>query len=346
MAFHFGFDDDDAVDADGVSGTDGKTASATAQEHRVPVKQHSLEELLATLPDHLSYSTVRVESPTGRVLFLPKRDLYDVRVQLLQEGSTNDDIIDQIETSDLRSGVYEGGFKTWECSLDLASLLLDRGPRKDLDELVRCDQIIELGAGTALPSLVLFNHAIHNAIPLTFTLADYNAAVLRLVTLPNLLLTWAAANAPITAFPHPELSATSTGDFELSPTILQSFTAALASAQITLHFLSGPWSPALAALIDPSAPEMGTLILAAETIYSPASTAAFVELLCELLTRVKMSKAMIAAKRLYFGVGGSVDGLKAACRDRGAVAYEIENHGVPGMGAGGVGRALVEVQMY
>ena len=62
----------------------------------------------------------------------------------MQEGSANDAIIDQIETSDLRSGVYEGGFKTWECSLDLASLLLDRGPRKDIDELVRCDQIIEV----------------------------------------------------------------------------------------------------------------------------------------------------------------------------------------------------------
>ena len=45
------------------------------------------------------------------------------------------------------------------------------------------------------------------------------------------------------------------------------------------------------------------------------------------------------------GVGGSVDGLKEACREKGAVAYEIENHGVPGM-SGGVGRALVEIQMY
>jgi len=79
------------------------------------------------------------------VLYLPKRDLYDVRVQLLQEGSVNDHVIDQLDKSDLRSGVYEGGFKTWECSLDLASLLLDRGPRKDIDELIRCDQITEVG---------------------------------------------------------------------------------------------------------------------------------------------------------------------------------------------------------
>jgi len=87
------------------------------------------------------------------------------------------------------------------------------------------------------------------------------------------------------------------------------------------------------------------MILGAETIYSPAATAAFVSLLAELLQRVKMAKAMIGAKRIYFGVGGSVDGLKEACREKGAVAYEIENHGVPGLDAG-VGRALVEVQMY
>lgn len=48
------------------------------------------------------------------------------------------------KTSDLRAGVYEGGFKTWESSVDLASLLLDRGPRKDIDELARCGLIVEV----------------------------------------------------------------------------------------------------------------------------------------------------------------------------------------------------------
>jgi protein-histidine N-methyltransferase len=114
---------------------------------------------------------------------------------------------------------------------------------------------------------------------------------------------------------------------------------------INFIFLSGPWSPSLSSMIPESAPDAGSLILAAETIYSPESTVAFVDLLITLLRRVKMAKAMIAAKRVYFGVGGSVDGLKEACRERGAVAYEIENHGVPGMDQG-VGRALMEVQMY
>lgn len=203
---------------------------------------------------------------------------------------------------------------------------------------------MQLGAGTGLPTLVLFRHALLNSIPLTFTLADFNDAVLRLVTMPNIILTW-AANTTCTNFPTPDLDADSKGDLELSAPLLKRFVADMESNNIAFNFLSGPWSPKLAELIPPSAPTMGTVILAAETIYSPASTDAFVDLLMILLGRVKMSKAMIGAKRIYFGVGGSVDGLKEACREKGAVAYEIENHGVPGM-EGGIGRALVEVQMY
>ena len=162
------------------------------------------------------------------------------------------------------------------------------------------------------------------------------------MTLPNLLLTWAATTGDVD---FPILNSTTNGDLELTPSMLDSFTASLTSNNINLIFLSGPWSPTLASKIPASAPDAGTLILAAETIYSPASTIAFTDLLVTILKRVKMSKAMIGAKRIYFGVGGSVDGLKEACRELGALAYEIENHGVPGMDSG-VGRALVEVQMY
>lgn len=190
--------------------------------------------------------------------------------------------------------------------------------------------------------MVLFQHCLRNDMAMRFSLADFNAEVLRLVTLPNILLTWAAFSSPALL---PDLGANSKGEIELIPELLQRFATEMRTRSLDLHFLSGPWCPTLAKLIPPSGSEMGCVVLAAETIYSPASTAAFVDLLAILLRRVKMSKAMIAAKRMYFGVGGSVDGLKEACRERGMVAYEIENHGVPGMEAG-VGRALVEVQMY
>ncbi|CAK3769780.1 Histidine methyltransferase 1 [Lecanosticta acicola] len=350
MAFQFGFASNGAdSNDDAVVPTNDSSAKPT---HVVPagksVKQHRLEDLVSTLPERISYSTVRIESPLGRIAHIPRRELFDVRIQLMAEDSSvNDEVIDQIDKSDLRPGIYEGGFKTWECSVDLASLLLDRGPRKDIDELVRCDQIVELGAGTALPSMILFRHAIQNDIHgLTFTFADYNEEVLRLITLPNIILNWAA----VTGYgqldeSRPGLTEESKGEFELTPDAISQFLAEMKLENLAINMLSGPWSSTLAEYIPPSAPEMGLVILAAETIYSPESTVAFVSLLSILLKRVKMAKAMIGAKRIYFGVGGSVDGLKEACREEGAVAYEIENHGVSGMD-GGVGRALVEVQMY
>src|SRR4051812_11915251 len=51
----------------------------------------------------------------------------------------------------------------------------------------------QLGAGTAVPSLTLFARTLsgnENTGKTHFTFADYNSDVLRLVTLPNLLLTW------------------------------------------------------------------------------------------------------------------------------------------------------------
>lgn len=48
-----------------------------------------------------------------------------------------------LDSSDIRTNVYEGGFKSWECSIDLARLLLDRGPRKDIDDLHRVNFVIE-----------------------------------------------------------------------------------------------------------------------------------------------------------------------------------------------------------
>lgn len=104
----------------------------------------------------------------------------------------------------------------------------------------------------------------------------------------------------------------------------------------------------------PTHPAMSLLVLAAETIYSPTSLEAFTTTLLAILRSVKMAKAIVAAKRVYFGVGGSVDEFKGAVGDGGGVVAEVENSGIEGCdrsymgGAGrssGVGRCLMEVQM-
>lgn len=207
-----------------------------------------------------------------------------------------------------------------------------------------------MGCGTAIPSLILFHYAVTEELPLFFTLTDYNATVLRLVTLPNLLLTWAFTLPPTSALftssePNPLLAA-SEGDLPITPELKTAFTTHLQSQGLQLNFISGSWTPPDPYLtLIPSSPQMNTLVLASETIYSPTALSSFTSALIGLLSRVRLGKAMAAAKRVYFGVGGSVDAFKIECRDKGAVAYEIENHGVDLGEGGGVRRCLMEVQM-
>lgn len=39
------------------------------------------------------------------------------------EGHDNEELISGLEEGDLKPNFYEGGFKTWECALDLAKLV-------------------------------------------------------------------------------------------------------------------------------------------------------------------------------------------------------------------------------
>lgn len=273
-----------------------------------------------------------------------------MRVQLMAEDDgSQENVLAGLENTDLQTNVYEGGYKTWECSLDLVKFLLDRGPRKDLDDLVRVNHVVELGCGSAVPSLLLFQYALKHQLAMVFTLADYNADVVRLVTLPNLLLVWAASLSPAeNAELLPEgnpLHDTDEehGDLYLTPRILEAFKQQLKATGITLNLLSGSWTPTSNFLdLVPSVPELETFILGSETIYSPASLTAFAETIVALMSRVKTGKAIVAAKRVYFGVGGSVDAFREECANRGAVAYEME---FEGLDTGGVRRCLLEVQM-
>lgn len=64
---------------------------------------------------------------------LYKRTLADVKFQLASQDTLSPDQLEENKAvvtmmglnsnSDLIRGVYEGGFKTWECSLDLVQFL-------------------------------------------------------------------------------------------------------------------------------------------------------------------------------------------------------------------------------
>lgn len=184
----------------------------------------------------------------------------------------------------------------------------------------------------------------------SFVIADYNPTVLQLVTLPNFILTWALGQGAST----PGLHEAFTGDdeqgreLELTPEVLEAFQRFLVEAKISLSFLSGAWSPEFVDLIyssatsgdtdnsnnAPAAPT--TVVLGAETIYSPFALKSFSETVFAILERerrpsgARPAVAYVGAKRLYFGVGGSLDDFIVDAQAKGAVVNQLreETQGV------------------
>ena len=76
-------------------------------------------------------------------------------------------------TSDVETDVYEGGFKLWECALDLVKFM-------ETQDTPMAATVLELGSGHGLPGI----HALlRGAERVTFS--DYNKEVLELATCPN-----------------------------------------------------------------------------------------------------------------------------------------------------------------
>lgn len=152
MSFNFGFEmemeDGEQQQLDGgvlqeatrpETDSTGTLAQASAPSS-VPSRTHTLTSLLDSLPDKISYSSISVapldgNDKTRESILLPRRDLFDARFQILSEddadneGSSDAGNVDS--QSDLVPGVYEGGLKTWECSLDLVGVLRERYELKE-----------------------------------------------------------------------------------------------------------------------------------------------------------------------------------------------------------------------
>ena len=91
-----------------------------------------------------------------------------------------------------------------------------------------------------------------------------------------------------------------------------------------------------------------TLILASETIYSPSSIRAFTQTVMALLEAnskrpTDQAVALVAAKRVYFGVGGGVDEFLAVLAEIGGYGRCVWDSSHGEGGGNGVGRCILEV---
>ncbi|KAG5655061.1 hypothetical protein KAF25_000266 [Fusarium avenaceum] len=346
MSFSFGFAGDDISDdeqAPSVVKLDPTPASTSSAfpvpgKPQLPPTVHQLSDLLAQLPSKIAYSLLDVTLDDGTTIQLPRRELWDVRVQLMAE---EEDVAgaqsEGLGSHDVKTGVYEGGFKSWESSVDLVKVLAANKAISALEQ--RPFRVMELGCGTALPSLAVFQWAMTSASekkPLSLILADYNPSVLQLVTLPNFILSWALNNSRLPALQE---AFSIEGEVELGPGVLAAFQQSLVESNVTLSFVSGAWSREFVDLIYTLPCGDGqlssTLLLGAETIYSPFALQAFLETLFLILEKERDTEgseagAYIGAKRLYFGVGGSLDDFIDKARQKGAKVEQLreETEGV------------------
>lgn len=128
-------------------------------------------------------------------------------------------------------------------------------------------------------------------------------------------------------------------ELELSPEVVDAFREFLEKRRISLTFLSGGWSPEFITLLYNEAPDLGaprnTLVLGAETIYSPFALESFNETIFRIMTEEKthddsVCETIVAAKKLYFGVGGSLDDFIDKAKAKGAAIRPLmeETQGV------------------
>lgn len=274
----------------------------------------------------MSYSPL---ASSGAAARLARRDLFDVRFQLLNEEH-EEGIADA--STDLIPGVYEGGLKTWECALDLVDELATRTTayQKQDPSWPSGRHIAEIGCGTAVPTCYLL-YTIFTTTPSNPTLVDlcdYNEQVLSLVVLPNILLTWYFSAGPGASQPA------RTGDLEIDDTLLAHFEQTLREKQIHLRFFSGGWDTLT---LTQEATPRADVLLSSETVYAVPSLPA----LCTVLQNTSYptqldtpdagltphtTLCLIAAKVLYFGVGGGTHLFQQALTEHGGWSAPVREN--------------------
>lgn len=305
MSFAFGFTED-SLDDESMKTTSMTTQkkpslaelSSTIAPENLP-KIHTLDELLDTL------IAVRITfdnytTPGQNIIY--RRELFDVKHQVMCEDNptnSSDVLIDG--DHDLKKNIYEGGFKSWECSYDVVDKM---NSYVDSGYMEKFTQILDMGCGTALPTsfLIMKKFMKKSTNNVCFTLADFNYDVLRLVTLPNILVHW-ASTLPVERLIELTFKDENPSNDVLvvTPELITEFKEQLAATNTNLRFISGAWGSQFNTLVGDV-----DFIITSETIYSLDTLPLLAEALVELAEKLQHAHVLVAAKDIYFGVGGSV----------------------------------------
>ncbi|KAH3901293.1 protein-histidine N-methyltransferase SCDLUD_002784 [Saccharomycodes ludwigii] len=357
MSFSFEFNEDDLNSNEITKNKDLNKnkylASNNNNQHftnplDVPLEPATKKPILHDL-QHVLQSLINVRI-TFEIIHTPKnqielyrRELFDIKHQIMMEiDDTNDnkelEILMGETNEDLVKNVYEGGLKSWECSIDLVDYLANNS-----SEITDYKKLIELGCGTALPTEYLFIKHLnllkkqkdnnHNNSNLSFYLCDYNYEVLRLATVPNLIISWCMLYLSTEELSNLQKFEDATipiakDEIFLSKQLLSSFNDFIVNRQVSLKLISGSWCRAFNDLIiNDLENELSNdnttndcMVLTSETIYQPDTLPLISETLLDLKQKLQKQnnkiEILLAAKDIYFGVGGSILEFQKYIEDR------------------------------
>ncbi|ORY93431.1 hypothetical protein BCR43DRAFT_496925 [Syncephalastrum racemosum] len=320
MAFRFNFTNDDLELEEEQPQQDLQQSlhDLSIQEGtpKAPTREFDIES--CSLPAVIQADQLSIEQ-----VKLYKRALADVKFQMAKQDTLSEadenqvlEMLDLNSNSDLVRGVYEGGFKTWECSIDLVQFL-SQLPRDQITE----KRVLELGCGSSLPSLYLLQPELENHVDVQ----DYNEHVIRYITIPNILLntvlqpTESSAEDQAKDQEEREESSSSSDEDEddeeddekdriLGETASWDVEAELPADQVPTMLQKvasrsrafvGDWS-GLPSFLQGTRYDM---VVTSETIYSEEALPSLINLLLMSLQKPH-GVGYVAAKTVYFGVGG------------------------------------------
>lgn len=235
------------------------------RHHEVALDPKIIEELSAH--DSQICLQLNVGDPVSSNLWYINSKSVDRLLKNGAESQVMSALADLMEHSDLSSGIYEGGFKIWECSVDLTEYMISkRIDVKDID-------VLELGCGGGLPAIYCL---LNGAGSVCFQ--DFNKEVIDCFTIPNAIINVKKS---------------------LSATMVDS--NILETVNGKAQFLSGGWK-AVHYFLEKRGKKFD-LILSSETIYNKNTYPVFHDMICSCMS--KKGYALLANKTYYFGVGGS-----------------------------------------
>lgn len=274
MSFSFNFFDSDN---NKIENFDVNPSTGVNDQHELILMTQNSDSMLIQLVPIPSLTT----SDISQIAVV---QILDVSIK---KCNPPDSLQQQYGDSDLVKGVYEGGLKVWECSIDLSEYLLENKQKlpikkeEKMKELPKSNgRVLELGCGHGIPGIIALTLGCEYIL-----FSDFNKEVLEHCTWANVSLNF------------PDRSNSS-----------------------SVSCISGDWED-LSAFLTKNRELPFSLILSAETLYTEDCCR---KLLIVLKKHLAVDGiALIASKKFYFGLGGGTLTLEDMIKRQNVFSFRL-----------------------